>query len=221
MKTMIGAAAFVAVIPFVWAQDASAQTAHARAATDGEGKTYFSLSGGAVGPTEFEYDLDNGDVKVETDSGFAITAAVGRQFSPHLRGEVTLSYMEADIDVVTRRGGPVILIYEPPGGVQAYSVGVNAYYDFATSGVVRPYVGGGIGLASLDINDRVIVESGLAAKLQGVGGVRFVTSPNVSFFIEGRADVYATSVETIGGSGDDEPLGIGQVGVYGGVKLAF
>ena len=112
--------------------------AAAPAAADTDGRTYVAFSGGALGPTEFEYDIVNGDVEVETEDGMAFSVAVGRRIGRHLRIEGTATYLEANIDTVTRRGGPVILLYEPPGAIQSYGIGANAYFDFLTRGPVRP-----------------------------------------------------------------------------------
>ncbi len=219
MKTSIRAAAVAAALPMLCVGAAAAQTA---TATSKDGRHYLSLSVGAVAPTEFEYDITGGDVKVETDTGLGATLAYGYAFNPHLRGEINASYFEADIDNVRRRGGPVILIYEPPGNVLAYTLGANAYYDFRTSGAVRPYVGGGLGITSLDVNDRVIREAGAAVRAEAVGGVRFMMGEGSSGFIEARYDAYLTNVESSSLYGsDDEPLAIGTIGAYAGFKLAF
>lgn len=213
MKLTICAACAALILPVL---------AVAPAVADTGGKTYFALSGGALGPTEFEYDIPNGDVEVEAEDGMAFSAAVGSRIGRHLRLEASATYLEADIDTVARRGGPVILIYQPPGAIQSYGLGVNAYFDFISHGPVRPYVGGGIGLASLDVNDTILVEAGTALTGRFAAGANFMVADNVSLFAEGRIDAFASSVESnIGGNDDEEPLGMGFAGAYAGLKLAF
>jgi len=214
MRLKICAACAAAILPVLSAAPAAAETG---------GRTYFAFSGGALGPTEFEYDIPNGDVEVETEDGMAFSAAIGRRFGRHLRLEASATYLEADIDQVARRGGPVILIYEPPGAIQSYGLGVNAYFDFINHGPVRPYVGGGIGIASLDVNDTILVDAGTALTGRFVAGANFMVADNVSLFAEGRIDALASTVESnIGGyNDDDEPLGIGFAGAYAGLKLSF
>lgn len=213
MNLKICAAFAALVLPVLAASPAVAET---------EGKTYVAFSGGVIGPTEFEYDIVNGDVEVETEDGMAYSVAFGRRIGRHLRIEGTATYLEANIDTVSRRGGPVILIYQPPGAIQSYGLGANAYFDFITHGPVRPYVGGGVGLASLDVNDTILVEAGTALTGRFVAGANFMVADNVSLFAEGRIDAFASSVESsIGGNDDEEPLGLGFAGAYAGLKLAF
>jgi opacity protein-like surface antigen len=214
MKRIIGVAMLVAATPAAWAQDARSLA--------GEAQSYFSIGAGAIGEGEFSYDIPSGDVEVETKAGYGVTVAYGHVFSPNIRGEVSLSYSDQDIDVVTRRGGPQILIYEPPGGVTTWSLGAAGYYDFATVGNLRPYVGAGIGVASLDINDRVLSEAGTAVTAQVAAGARWLMSGNMWFFAEARYDAYLMEVdEGDSFSGADTNLNMDNLGVYAGLKVGF
>jgi opacity protein-like surface antigen len=186
------------------------------------GKTYVAFSGGVLGPTEFEYDIPYGDVEVETEDGMAFSAAIGRRIGRHLRLEASATYLESDINEVRRRGGPVIQVYYPAGTIRSYGVGANAYFDFINRGPVRPYVGGGIGIASLDVNDGILTDAGAALTGRFVAGANFMLADNVSLFAEGRIDALASTVEyDTGWDEDEEPLGIGFAGAYAGLKLSF
>lgn len=214
MKRIIGAAMLVAATPAAWAQDARSPAE--------EPRSYLSLSGGAIAGGSFGYDIPGGDVKIDTGTGYGITAALGRRFDSNLRGEVSLSYSEQDIDVVRRRGGPVILIYEPPGAVTSWSLDLTGYYDFTSAGNVRPYVGAGIGIASLDLNDRVIRDAGTAVKGKVVAGARWLTSSNTSLFLEGRYEALLMDIDD-GDSftGADSNVFMGSLGVYTGLRIGF
>jgi opacity protein-like surface antigen len=214
MKRIIGAAMLVAATPAAWAQDARSSAE--------EPRSYLSISAGAIAGSEFGYDIPGGDVDIETGTGYGVTAAFGRRFDSRIRGEVSLSYSEQDIDVVRRRGGPVVLIYEPPGAVATWSLDLTGYYDFATVGDVRPYVGAGIGIASLDLNDRVIRDAGTAVKGRIVAGARWLTTSKTSLFLEGRYEAHLMDIDD-GDSftGADSSLFMGTLGVHAGLRLGF
>lgn len=212
-KAILTAAILVAAIPGVWAQAAEAQTG---------ASNYWSLSAGVLGGSDFDYDIPGGRVDVETDMGYGATVAYGRRFSDHWRGELNLSWARQDIDIVRRTGGPVILIFEDPGAVESYTLGANLYYDFITDGPYRPYVGGGLGIASLDVDDRVIRDSETAWKAQAVAGVAFPASDAMSWFVEGRYDAYFMDVEDgVGFSNAGSDLRTDSFGLFAGLRFGF
>jgi len=214
MKRIIGAAMLIAATPAAWAQSAQSSVE--------EGRSYFSVSAGAIAGSDFNYDIPGGDVEAETDTGYGVTASYGYVFSPRIRAEVGLSYSEQDIDIVRRRGGPQILIFEAPGSVTTWALGANGYYDFATSGVFRPYVGAGIGVASLDINDRVLLDAGTAVNARAIAGARWMVSDKASLFLEGRYDAYLMEIDDgVGFSNADENLGMDSFSVQGGLRFGF
>lgn len=213
MKNIFGAAILIAAIPALYPAAAQAQTTSS---------SYWSLGGGIIGESDFDYDIPGGSVTADTDAGFGVNLAYGRQFSPHWRGEVELGWTQADIDIVRRTGGPQILIFEEPGTVTSYSLGANVYYDFVTSGAIQPYVGAGIGLASLDVNDRIIRSAETAWKGQLMAGARFPMSERTSLFVEGRYETHAMNVEDgVGFSNAGSDLRTETVGVYAGLKFGF
>ena len=134
MKRIIGVATLlIAATPAAWAQAQSSAE---------EGRSYFSLGAGAIAGSEFDYDIPGGNVEAETGEGYGVSAAWGYVFNPNVRGELNLSYSQQDIDIVRRSGGPVILIFEEPGAVTAWTLGATAYYDFVTIGDVPALCGG-------------------------------------------------------------------------------
>jgi opacity protein-like surface antigen len=214
MKTIIGVAMLVAATPA-----AMAQTSPGVRDSD---TSYASLSVGATAGSDIDYSFATGDATVQLDEGFAITDAYGRRFGGHWRGEASLAWSDAGIDRVTRRGGPTILIYEPPGSVTTWSLTGAVYYDFATEGAFRPYVGAGIGAASLDINDRIIREAGTALNLRAVAGANWAVSDRAWLFAEARYYAYlrdADADDTLVGAVDD--LDVGQFGIHAGVRFGF
>lgn len=215
MKRIIGAAMLIAATPAAWAQDVRPSAE--------EPASYFSLSAGAIAGGEFGYDLPGGNVEVETETGYGVTAAFGRSFTPNIRGEASLTYSEQDIDFVRWNGAPPsILLFQPPGSVTAWSLDATGYYDFTTTGNLRPYVGAGIGIASVDVDDTVMLENGTAVKARLAAGARWLTSGNTSFFVEGRYDIHWMDVDQVVALGDvDTNLDMDSLGLFAGVRFGF
>jgi opacity protein-like surface antigen len=215
MKRIIGVATLlIAATPAAWAQDAQSSVE--------EGRSYFSLSAGAIAGSEYDYDIPGGNVEAETDAGYGVSAAWGYVFDPRVRGELSLSYAEQDIDIVRRSGGPVILIFEEPGAVTAWTLGATGYYDFVTTGAFRPYVGAGIGVASLDVNDRVLTGAGTAVNAKAILGARWMLQGNSSLFTEARYEAYAMEVDDgVGFTGADSNLVTDAFSVHAGFRYGF
>ncbi len=110
----------------------------------------------------------------EFDSGLALSAEAGLKYDGGLRSGVEIAYQQADVDThtgVTLAGGSIDavdaaalagapdplgvsvgdLVADGQGDISSISVFVNAYYDFNRSGRLRPYVGGGVGFADVDV----------------------------------------------------------------------
>jgi opacity protein-like surface antigen len=214
MKRIIGVATLlIAATPAAWAQAQSSVE---------EGRSYFSLSAGAIAGSEFDYDIPGGNVEAETDAGYGVAATWGYVFNPNVRGELNLSYSEQDIDIVRRSGGPVILIFEEPGAVTAWTLGATGYYDFVTTGTFRPYVGAGIGIASLDVNDRVIGDAGTAVNAKAIVGARWMLGGHTSLFTEGRYEAYVMEVDDgVGFNDADSNLVNDAFSLHAGVRIGF
>lgn len=76
-------------------------------------------------------------------------AGIGYRFDENLRGDVTFSYRpDADVSATTLAGNTATT------EVNALSVMVNAYWDFAPIDKITPYLGAGIGMAHLDTSDQ-------------------------------------------------------------------
>lgn len=211
MKRMICAVTLVAATPAAFAQTGSGETG-----------SYWSLGAGITGESEFDYDFPGGNVEGDTEAGFAISAAYGIHLSPNLRTEIGVSWSKADIDIVRRYGGPQILIYEEPGDIVSYMLDANVYWDFATSGPMRPYVGAGIGLGMIDVNDRVISESAFGWKWQAIAGVDMPVADGASVFVEGRYEALTREVgDGLGFTDASDDFNSETVGLYAGMRFGM
>lgn len=209
MKRMICAAIAVAAVPCAYAQS-------------GTGSSYVSLTAGVTGDSEYDYDFPGGNVEADTKSGVSLSAAYGVYFSENLRGELGLSWSKAEIDIVRRFGGPQILIYEEPGDVQSYMVDANVYWDFATTGAFRPYVGAGLGLGMIDVDDRVITDSAFGWTWRAMAGVSVPMNDTSSLFVEGRYEAISREIgDGLGFTDADDRLSGDSVGLYAGVRFGM
>jgi len=99
-------------------------------------------------------DLNVPGITIETefDSGLDVNGAIGAAFG-QARIEVEVAYRTNDID-----NFEVLGIDVPGGGdVSALSGLVNAFYDIKTESAFTPYVGGGLGVAIVEIDDMSVV----------------------------------------------------------------
>lgn len=111
---------------------AAAITFTAGAASAQDANWYVQGNAGA----SFESRLDATPDR-KGDTGWAVSAAAGREFSNNLRAEAEIAYLSAD------NKGAV------PGKTSALGGFVNGYYDFNRGGQIQPFVGAGVGLAQV------------------------------------------------------------------------
>ena len=116
-------------------------------AQSGSGNWYGSVSGSWVMPATFDTSTRIAGAtqtsEMDMEAGLGALVAGGFEFESRLRGEIELGYRKLDIDKVTYPGGHSSDI---DGDVSTISLMANGYYTFEV-GPVRPYLGGGVGLA--------------------------------------------------------------------------
>ena len=152
---------------------ASAQTAPAaKPAPQATSGQYISVSGGLIGKTDYDYRFANGDsMKADVDAGAQGAVAWGSSFGAW-RGEMALGYRSQKVDGELTIPG--LGRYRTYGDkVTTLSLDLNGYYDFPVAGPVRPYLGAGVGVAQVNIDDGVLDDKGDGLTLQGMAGVRF------------------------------------------------
>ncbi len=148
----------------------------------------------------------------EFDSGIAAGVEVGMKNSSGLRGGFELAYSEADVDThtdVTLGGGAIgaldaaaiagsptalgvsiaDVVADGQGDVSSLGVFANAYYHFAASDTVSPYVGVGLGLMDVDVNYSPsgisVIDGGETVfAYQARAGVGFMLSESMELFGE-------------------------------------
>lgn len=84
---------------------------------------------------------------LDYDSGFVAGLRLGHRYSDSLRADVELSYRRDEIDELTSPGNIITEGYSFTFTTVALMA--NGYYDFAPMGRFTPYVGAGVGMASV------------------------------------------------------------------------
>lgn len=119
---------------------------------------------------------------------------VGVGFSPlpFLRTDVTLSYRSDYSGSATEAILPGVTASEK-SDIKSLVGMLNAYYDFPTFINVKPYIGGGVGLARNELGDTTVTVGGATATVGGStktqfawqlgGGVAFSVAPAIALDI--------------------------------------
>lgn len=122
-------------------------------------------------------------VELDTQTGFGISGAVGYRFSA-ARAELELTYNNNDIDDVTLNSALIpggTLTSASDGSIDNFILMLNGYFDIPTRSALRPYIGGGAGVAILSVNDLDLAVPGLP--------VTTIDDSEVSFVFQGKAGV--------------------------------
>lgn len=164
----------------------------------------------------------------EFENGYAVSGAFGRHFGSNIRGEIELAYQSNDIDthsnvraagilldnedagvLITGSGnlGATVgaLVDDGQGSVESTYLMANAYYDFNPIGAFRPYVGGGVGVAMVDVDYSpsdlpIISDDDTVFAYQAIAGASFDLSDRMALFAQYRyrgTDDVETNVDLI------------------------
>jgi len=130
------------------------------------GGTHYTV--GFLGAADFDADAGyvfGGAVGYGFDNGFSVELeAAYRRNKLDIKGVGILAYLYTLPGGTTgTKSGPSASLDGTDGHLEATSLMANAWYEFDTGTEVRPFVGGGVGIAWVDVHD--IVEIGFATKL--------------------------------------------------------
>jgi opacity protein-like surface antigen len=191
---------------------------------------YVSIGGGATGDGEYhlDYPENAGRQTIAQESGTIGQLAFGsRTGAWRLEGAVSLRKQDTVSTYAFR--STIIPPSTREGEVEIRTFDLNAYYDLPIAGPVRPYVGGGLGVASASLEDPITDgDEGSALHLQAMAGVSLEISPRAALFAEGRlqrtGDIQVETQITRNGevtARRDEEIAISNSAVLVGVRFGF
>ena len=124
--------------------------------TDKSADWYVSIFAGAAIPEETHISYTGGNYLVDFKTGFTVGAVVGTNVLPAMRGELELSYVEADSDTSTEAGVTV----NAPGDVGTVFLLANLWQDFDIGMRFTPYGGFGLGMAFANVDIDILNNGG-------------------------------------------------------------
>lgn len=180
--------------------------------------SYVSVAIGQISGKDYNYTVETlFPVKASMGDGYIIDAAYGMHFGNDWRGEIGFSWQDRDNADATwqfgARTGP---------GLSAYSLDAIGYRDFRVNSRANVYIGAGIGVASVNIDDGVITDStDTSLNLQAIAGVEARLTSNLVVYTEARMRSLRVSVEAgqAGASGETDGFDIINTSISAGVKL--
>ena len=157
---------------------------------------YVSLFGGAswLEDVDTEYDFTGFpgtyEADIETDVGFIVGGAIGTHLTEDLRAEFEVAYSENDVEEIhyTDAGGSDG-DYDAHGKFGILTFMANLWYDVPLSEELKPYIGGGAGIAIVDgdagysgndFYDPIFDGSEVAFAMQVGAGLRWQVWENVT-----------------------------------------
>lgn len=129
------------------------------------------------------------EVSVDTDTGYGISGAVGYQFED-ARVELELGYNRNNVNSVEVTG---LTAVPADGRFDVLAASANVYYDVPTGSALRPYIGGGVGVAKLAaenveidipiVGQAALNDSGVSLIFQAQAGLAYDFSETASAFV--------------------------------------
>lgn len=180
---------------------------------------YLAVLGGSASRGSFTYNIPGvGEGKTKYGDGYVVDAAFGWRIE-HARLEIGVDWRRHDSASA----------FDPTGlttrgsGLSLLGLNVLGYYDFATAGPVRPYIGGGFGAAAIDLKDGFFTDSdGAAYLLKAVAGVSFDLGDKTKLFVQAAGrDAFARTSVRNGAGRDFSWVSMPSFGGEAGLRLGF
>lgn len=161
---------------------ALASTALASPALARDDQWYVGVDGGAMIVEDFDLDVDDVEdaASIDADKGYDFGGVVGYDFGG-FRLEAEVSFREADVDEATTI---IDGAFDVAGDANALSFMVNGLLDFGDDDGLQGFVGGGAGVARVDLHvsdgssPRILDDSDTGFAWQALAGIRAPLSDN-------------------------------------------
>ena len=199
---------------------AQAQTPPApEAVSDARDRGCISRSlSGRISDSDYSYTVEEiFPVEADVGDGYVIDAAFGMQLGGTGAERSALTWQDRDNANAAWQFGT-----ETGPGMSAYTLDAIGFYDIPINSRANFYVGAGVGIGSVTIDDGVIADStGTGLHLQAIAGVEAHLSGNLAVFVEGRLRSLRPSVEAgqAGASGRTDGFDISSGSISAGVKF--
>jgi OOP family OmpA-OmpF porin len=92
---------------------------------------------------------------LDQDGGYAVNGVIGYKFTPSLRAEGEIAYRENEWDDCF-----LFCSRDEEGTISSLAFMANVFYDFNAGSAFRPYLGGGLGVANVELDVEDSSESG-------------------------------------------------------------
>jgi opacity protein-like surface antigen len=188
---------------------------------------YVSLFGGVsfLEDVNTEYDEPGPyEIDAETKTGFIVGGALGTHLTEDFRVELEVAYSENDVDDIEYDGED----YAGTGDFTFLTFMGNVWYDVPLSEELKPYLGGGAGIAIIDANDvgyegNVEYDSSEVAFAFQVGaGLRWAIADSITLDVGYRLRGFdGPKFEDVDGGSDQNADWMWSHNVIGGVSFGF
>ncbi len=145
---------------------------------------YISGALGFSQPTDADLTGAGINTSLDSDLGYGVSFAYGNAFGNNWRAEGELNYRRSAVDSIGVNNGA--------GDTSAFGLMINGYYDFHNDSAWTPYLGAGIGGASVSydgvspVGGSRIDDNDWGAAYQGIAGIDYKIDDQTSVFTEYR-----------------------------------
>lgn len=146
---------------------------------------YLSLTGRPAASAAVESQHGR---TADADAGFYLGGTVGYVFSRNLRAEIEAFYLRDGPGAHSARGSAFDMTFTPSmpasGGASQYGGMARGYWEFGAGGNFTPYVGGGVGLTTVEFD--IIVDGARARDEENLlayeftAGARYIITPRAA-----------------------------------------
>jgi len=175
------------------------------------GDLKVAISGFAVHTGEEDMKVTNvpSNHVIDYKWGWGVGTAIGYNFTDDLSAEAEISYRINDVDKLDG------VTSNTNGETSATAFMVNGYYKIKNNVKLVPYIGGGLGVARVTLDDITTDESDTVLAWQGMAGLEYVVSEKMSAKLgyryfdttDAKVDTSSQTIET-GFSNHNIELGV-------------
>lgn len=189
---------------------------------------YIALRGGAVFADDTSFDALGTAVDTAYDTGGFVAGAVGYQFqNTGLRAEAELGYLSSPVASHDIAGIGPFEGDDAQGDASAFFGLASVYYDLPLNAPIKPFVGGGIGVADVAFEGHgttpagtVLDDSATAFAWHLTGGVGYDISENVALEV-GYRYLEFDGVDVVALDGTETSTDASNHIVFAGLKYKF